>query len=71
MEITSKWEVVTFIPAIQDAVTNSSVWDSLQLLHNHHYCLSKISCSLFLVMSAIFSVTSNAMQISTPVWGLY
>ena len=74
MDIMSKWEAVTLNPAIQDAVITSTVCASFQLLHNHHYCVSRIPCSLFRVMPSIFSVANvadNAMQISTPLWGLY
>lgn len=74
MDSLPKWEAVTFDPAIQNAVTSSGACDSVQLLHTCHCCLSKILCSLSLGISAIFSVTNvtdNAMQISTPIWGLY
>ena len=57
--------------AIQNAIPNSSVYDSIQLLDNHQSCLSKISCSTFLVTSAysfVANLTNDTMHISTPIF---
>lgn len=74
LTLSYRWEAVTSNSAIQNAIPNSGVYDSIQLLDNHQSCFSEISSSSFLVSSSapfVANVTNDEMSISTPILGVY